>query len=121
MSPTCPICGSVPKRQISIGSVIYGHSPESPPDQMMRLVQAALRAVHQCAPQPAPPHRLRHVYQPRIRKRPCTNPQKLRSDNARRGAVSQQLISLSVSWAPHAGLPRGLTQDVAQRFLAYWS
>eukprot|EP00971_Amphidinium_carterae_P326691 6457641-Amphidinium_carterae.1 len=84
------------------------------------LVQAAIRAANptQRAPQAVPPRRLRHVYQPRVQQRPRTTPLKLRPDDVRREDLAQQLISLSVSWAPHAGLAKGLTQSVAQRLIA---
>eukprot|EP00971_Amphidinium_carterae_P023571 465034-Amphidinium_carterae.1 len=81
------------------------------------LVQAALRAVAppQCAQQPA--CRVRPACGTRIQKRPRVTPSGLRPDEARRADVATQLLSLSISWAPAAGLARGLEHSMAQRML----
>eukprot|EP00971_Amphidinium_carterae_P177561 3521563-Amphidinium_carterae.1 len=81
------------------------------------LVQAALRAVAppQCVQQPA--CSVRPACGTRIQKRPRVTPSGLRPDEARRAVMATQLLSLSISWAPAAGVAKGLEHSMVQRML----
>eukprot|EP00971_Amphidinium_carterae_P105306 2085377-Amphidinium_carterae.1 len=65
------------------------------------------------------PVRPRIVYKPGANKRKRSVPVGLEPDVTKHMDLARQLVYLSVSWAPHAGLARGVAPDVAQRLLTH--
>eukprot|EP00971_Amphidinium_carterae_P056408 1114173-Amphidinium_carterae.1 len=83
------------------------------------LVQAVLRQVAppRCTLPVLQHHSLRPVYRPRVQKRPRVAPPTMGSDTTARQDLAMQLVSLSVSWAPDAGMAKGLKSDIALQML----